>query len=107
MSKFTKIIFVLAVASLAVMAANGLIHPITLLVLLTAVIFCGSVGWFFLRFPLPPVEHGQDKRSLDDLLEAYRKHYPGWQGKLVFYGLLALMLAELIFLSVDLLSSYY
>ena len=109
MGNFTKTLVSVVSAIFAVLAIGAFIsgngkESITLLVISAVVALCGGIGLFFQRFPPPPLVPGEGN-SAWALFRSYRKQYPGWQGKLVCYGIPTLMLIVLLFRLPTLLAS--
>jgi len=109
MGNFTKTLVCVVSAIFAVLAIDTLISgnvrdSITLLVISVFVALCGGIGLFFQRFPSPPLAPGEGS-SAWTLLRSYRKQYPGWQGKLVYYGIPTLLLIVMLFRLSELLAS--
>ncbi len=94
MSWFTRT-FVLAAATLffAVMvgaARDGNYRAASAAFVFGAIVLAvGAMGFFDKRFPLPPRAPGEP-RGLPGAPLRYLRHYPGWKGRLIASGLLAL-----------------
>ena len=100
MGNFTKAFVCIVSAIFAVLAIVGFIsgggrEGIPFLVVSAVVAIFGGIGEFFYRYPSPPSAPG-DGNSAWAQLKIYRKHYPGWQGHLVCYGIPALVLIVLL-----------
>ena len=109
MGNFTKMLVCFVSAIFAVLGIGALISgnvrdSITLLVISAFIALCGGIGLFFQRFPPPPLVPGEGN-SAWALLRSYRKQYPGWQGKLVYYGIPTLILIVMLFRLSELLAS--
>ena len=102
MGNFTKTLVCVVSVIFAVLAFGVFIsggsgkESIPFLVVSAVVALFGGIGLFFQRFPPPPISPGEGN-SAWALFNSYRKHYPGWQGKLVCYGIPSLMLIVLLF----------
>ena len=100
MGNFTKAFVGIVSAIFAVLEIVGFIsgggkEGIPFLVVSAVVAIFGGIGVFFYRYPPPPSALG-DGNSAWAQLKIYRKHYPGWQGHLVCYGIPALVLIVLL-----------
>jgi hypothetical protein len=61
------------------------------LVLFGFIFFIGLVGWFHFRFPLSPLPPDAPSPTTFSKIKRFIKHHPGWQGKVVKYGLPVLL----------------
>ena len=101
MSNFIKFLICIIVLIFVALAFNALIsggswQEITSYFVASAsVALMGGIGWFFQRFPPAPIAPDEDNSAWAQL-NSYRKRYPEWQGKLVYYGVPALIAIVLL-----------
>lgn len=74
---------------------------LSLLILFGIIALIASIPWFFKKYPPPPNKEG---KVGNELFKDYKNYHKGFIGNLVYYGMIAMVLATAIIRLINALS---